>query len=141
MKKVFYIINLAALIITLLAYLTIFGGMVCQPFLGGIQLVSAFVFSVRWKLLHAQTKKLLRIYWFMVILFGAMTGIGAIIEEYFRDAQVNQIIDNDAVLIAWIFVFPMCIAIYFTWTAFRAWKNEDAREITTNTLDEEFIRN
>lgn len=103
--KALHTINLFALIITFLLYVTLFLGMYAQIILGPIQLISALTITVLWyKKLSPQLKILMQIYWTL-----ALIALIAAILTWFEYI-------SSYLIIPLVFVVPMLIACYFVCT-------------------------
>lgn len=100
MKNLYYL-NKFVLITTLVFYLTIFLGLYAQIALGAVQLLSALILFLYWKVFSKKTKKQLYIYWLIVALYGVLC--------LFDWKNIN----NGFIIILGFIVIPMLIAGYF----------------------------
>lgn len=108
--KNLYVFNKAALITTIILYLTIIFGLYAQIVLGGIQILSALGVSVLWNQLGNQYKKQLLIYWLLVISYA----IG----------WLSRIELGGIGWVLGIIIIPMSIAIYFVWLLYNIKNNK-----------------
>lgn len=98
--KYLYHINKWSLITTLILYLTVYLGAMAQIFLGGVQVLSAFVLFLFWEQLDFNSKKLMGTYWAVVIVYG--------FSFLFIENQVSR-------SLVFLIIIPMSIAIYFVY--------------------------
>lgn len=96
-------INKGGFAITLLLYLTIYLGLCAQIALGALQLLFALCLFVKWDDLTFKHKKLLFIYWLLVVVYG--------FGMYFLNKHFNR----DIYFIICFCFLPMSIAGYFVY--------------------------
>ncbi len=110
MKKL-HQVNIFALIITLILYLTVYLGMYAQIILGPLQLIIALIISFKYYYkLNPKLKKSILIYWALAIV--------SLIIAYFSWTYYKP---NDFIMIT-VFVIPMLIACYFAYLTFNITK-------------------
>lgn len=103
MKKVLFIINALAFVITLGCYITMgeIGGLYIQIFLGWIQVSIGLGFFIRWKKHSKTIKKNVLVYWGMVLLYGAL---------FLLVIDKNHVLKD--VELVFLTIIPMGIAAY-----------------------------
>ena len=99
--KIIYQLNKGVLILTLVLHLTIILGLYAQMALGAVQLLTALFLLFRWNLFAQQTKKQLKIYWTLVLLYGSCW--------FFKWNFLN----DEILIIGGIILIPISIAGYF----------------------------
>ena len=102
MKKILFVINALAFIITLGFYVIIgeYSGLYAQIFLGSIQLGIGLGFFIRWKKRGAAVKRNVWIYWSIVLLYGVLFQM-----------NIDDLQNNNGELI-FLEIIPMSIAMY-----------------------------
>ncbi len=102
--KTLYRINLIAIIITLLLYVTIIFGMYAQIILGALQLISGLIVIFYLNKLSNKSREKIYIYWILVFLYVIAWNLDW------------QNFDKYILSIIIPFVIPMLIACYFVYT-------------------------
>ncbi|MEW7280640.1 hypothetical protein ABW636_18785 [Aquimarina sp. 2201CG1-2-11] len=104
--KTTHLINKWSFIITLLLYTTIYGGLLAQIALGGIQIICGIVLLFQWKKLTNQSRMHISLYWTLVLLYGI---------SWF----LFQPSFNDFFFFVYYIIIPMSIAGYFIYVTYQ----------------------
>lgn len=110
MKNLFNI-NKWCVIITLILYLTIIGGLIAQILLGIIQIIMSLEIAINYKYLIKKTKKLFLLYLFLTVLAIAITC-------YFYFYLMN-----DAIILIYFSIASLALALFHLYITYRL-KNE-----------------
>lgn len=100
--KIIYIINKVLLIATIVLYATLYLGLYAQVVLGVIQIISAFLLLFFWNDLQKEHKKMLLLYYTLVVIYGVA-------------CLINWNVDNEMLIFLFgLILIPMGMAVYFT---------------------------